>query len=143
MSDLRGLLELLTGGAEGARAQAREILDELRAGGHLDDAEAEALARGIESAVESHREMLEQRVIDPLRGVLRGAADALSRGIAERAGAAAPRSDSSQRPTSQGPTPQGPTPEWRTLLRRLEALEARVERLEVGSTAPEREPRES
>lgn len=133
MSDLRGLLELLTGGAEGARAQAREILDELRAGGHLDDAEAEALARGIESAVESHREMLEQRVIDPLRGVLRGAADALSRSIAERAGAAAPRSDSSE----------GRTPEWRTLLRRLEALEARVERLEVDSTAPERDPRES
>jgi polyhydroxyalkanoate synthesis regulator phasin len=79
MADLDALVRLLTRGADAARGEARRILDELVARGDLSRAEAdEALAR-VQEAVEVNRRWLDERVVSPLRDVLRGAGDALRR----------------------------------------------------------------
>jgi polyhydroxyalkanoate synthesis regulator phasin len=61
---------------EGARAEARRVLDVLVERGDLSRAEADSIEAGVANAAESQGRWLDDRVLSPLRNALRGGAGA-------------------------------------------------------------------
>ncbi|HEY8492970.1 MAG TPA: hypothetical protein VIN04_03685 [Myxococcota bacterium] len=118
MADLESIARLLLRGgsglAESARAEARRVLDELVARGDLGRAEAEELEAAVRKAAETHQRWLEERVVAPLRGAWRGAAEAAGR-AAGRAG-------------------RGDAAALDDLRARLDAIEERLARIERALT---------
>jgi polyhydroxyalkanoate synthesis regulator phasin len=111
VADLRALVQLVSRGAESARAEARRVVDELVARGDLGREEAAAIEAAVADAVDANRRWLDERVLRPLREALASA----------RAGARA-----SEPAPAEGAGPPLPA----ALDARLAALEARLERIE-------------
>ena len=137
MADLEALVRLLLRGAEAARGEARRILDELVTRGDLSRAEAdEALAR-VQDAVDANRRWLDERVVAPLRDVVRGAGGALRRALGDaRQGARdeARFDEPEGQPLRAMPDePEGQA--LRAMLARLAALEERLARIEARLAA--------
>jgi polyhydroxyalkanoate synthesis regulator phasin len=90
MADLESIARLLLRGgaslAESARAEAQRVVDELRARGDLGVDEAEEIEAAVREAVEANTRWLDERVVEPLRGVWRGATEAARRAAAEGSG---------------------------------------------------------
>jgi polyhydroxyalkanoate synthesis regulator phasin len=100
MADLESIVRLLArrGGsvAESARAEAQRMLEELVARGELGRAEAQEIEDAVRKAAETHARWLDERVVAPLRGAWRSAAEAAGRAAAAQqreAPAAAPAGD--------------------------------------------------
>ena len=110
VADLESIARLLLRGgaslAESARAEAQRVVEELRARGDLGVEEAEAIEAAVREAVDANTRWLDERVVGPLRGAWRGAAEAARRGAAE-----------SSEPSDE-------------IRARLAALEERLERIE-------------
>ena len=105
MVDFEAFARRLAGGAqslgEGARGEARRVLEVLVERGDLSRAEAEEIEAAVAGAAESQRRWLDETVLAPLGRALRGVA----RAAAPAAGEA-------------------------SLADRLSAIEARLERIE-------------
>lgn len=84
--DLDSLARLLTRGAqgasEGARREARRVLDVLVERGDLSRAEADEIEAGVAQAADTHRRWLDESVLAPLGRTLRGFAGAGVAGVA-------------------------------------------------------------
>lgn len=105
MVDFESLARRLAGGAqslgEGARGEARRVLDVLVERGDLSRAEADEIETAVAGAAETQRRWVDEKVLSPLGRALRGMATA-----------AAPAAGSG------------------ALHDRLAAIEARLERIE-------------
>jgi polyhydroxyalkanoate synthesis regulator phasin len=95
MADLESIARaLLRGGgslSESARAEAQRVLEELVARGDLGREEAAEIEAAVLDAAEVHRRWLDERVVAPLRGAWRSAADAVGRAATEAGEAPADR----------------------------------------------------
>jgi polyhydroxyalkanoate synthesis regulator phasin len=80
MVDFEALARRLAGGAqslgEGARGEARRVLEVLVERGDLTRAEADQIETAVASAAESQRRWLDETVLAPLGRALRGVASA-------------------------------------------------------------------
>ena len=78
MVDFESLARRLAGGAlslgEGARGEARRVLDVLVERGDLSRAEADEIEAAVANAAESQRRWLDETVLAPLGRALRGVA---------------------------------------------------------------------
>jgi polyhydroxyalkanoate synthesis regulator phasin len=78
--DASSLVRLLARGgqgfAEGARSEARRVLEVLVERGDLSRAEAEQIEAGVAEAAETQRRWLDERVLGPLGRALRSAGGA-------------------------------------------------------------------
>ena len=104
MADLESIARsLLRGGgalAESAREEAQRVLAELVARGDLGREEAAEIEKAVRDAAEQHRRWLDERVIAPLRGAWRSAAETVARAAADapaRAAAPDPRDEIRER----------------------------------------------
>ena len=107
MSERETLGDWLSRGAGVVRADARRALETLTRRGDLSDEEARAIAEAVETSIEQSTRFVGENVIGPLQSLLQNVA-ATATGAA--AGAEAPVSEE--------------------LLRRLDDISARLERLE-------------
>lgn len=86
--DLDSLARLLTRGAqgasEGARREARRVLDVLVERGDLSRAEADEIEAGVAQAADTHRRWLDESVLAPLGRTLRGFAGTGAAGVDTR-----------------------------------------------------------
>lgn len=118
MADLESIVRLLArrGGsvAESARAEAQRVLEELVARGELGRAEAQEIEDAVRKAAETHARWLDERVVAPLRGAWRSAAEA--------AGRAAAAPEEPRAPTS--------SPAGDDVCARLDAIEERLAGIE-------------
>lgn len=119
MADLESIARMLmrSGGAlaESARAEAQRVLEELVKRGDLGRAEAAEIEEAVVAAAEAHRRWLDERVVAPLRGAWRGAAEAVGRAGSEARATTAPADD-----------------ELRARLAAIEERLARIERALAG-----------
>jgi len=97
MADLESIARMVMRGgssmAESARAEAQRVLEELVARGDLGRAEAADIEAAVLDAAETHRRWLDERVVGPLRGAWRSAAEAVGRAAGEAGLAEAPARD--------------------------------------------------
>ena len=86
--DLDSLARLLTrgtqGASEGARREARRVLDVLVERGDLSRAEADEIEAAVAQAADTHRRWLDESVLAPLGRTLRGFAGAGAAGVDAR-----------------------------------------------------------
>jgi len=105
MVDFESLARRLAGGAqslgEGARGEARRVLDVLVERGDVSRAEADEIEAAVAGAAETQRRWVDENVLAPLSRALRGVAKAAAPGAGDAA-----------------------------LHERLAAIEARLERIE-------------
>jgi hypothetical protein len=114
MVDFEALARRLAGGAqslgEGARGEARRVLEVLVERGDLSRAEADEIEAAVASAAESQRRWLDETVLAPLgralRGVAKAAAPAAGGDLAERLAAIERRLDAIERALSRRDEPE-------------------------------------
>jgi hypothetical protein len=113
MVDFEALARRLAGGAqslgEGARGEARRVLEVLVERGDLSRAEADEIEAAVANAAESQRRWLDETVLAPLgralRGVAKAAAPAGGDSIAQRLAAIEARLDAIERALSRRDEP--------------------------------------